>query len=112
MLILYYTLIQNFYFYTSFRNSRKQTISFLKKGQAGKISIKRGSGWENINKKGQAGTKSIKGKVGTKSIKMSGWDKIKKKGQVGTKSIKMIGWDKINNWFYSDILPQFDIICT
>jgi hypothetical protein len=43
---------------------------------------------------------------------MSGWDKIKKKGQVGTKSIKMIGWDKINNWFYSDILPQFDIICT
>jgi hypothetical protein len=47
LLILYYTLIQNFYFYTSFRNSRKQTISFLKKGQAGKISIKRGSGWEN-----------------------------------------------------------------
>jgi hypothetical protein len=43
---------------------------------------------------------------------MSGWDKIKKKGQVGTKSIKMIGWDKIINWFYSDILPQFDIICT
>ena len=63
----------------------------------------KGSILDKINEKGQAGTKSIK---------MSGWDKIKKKGQVGTKSIKMIGWDKIINWFYSDILPQFDIICT